>query len=424
MNSSYLKTNSGGIAEITDFKELIYRICQLCCSVLIVYFCWYVEAFGNLGLVVNGSFLLMSACIAVIWLIEGEIRTNEIPYGIWNHLLIVVYSLVTGVFVATDSSLLMHEVRQYFIYSIIVFAFCFVSAHYHSFIWILKSINVAVIICSIHLIFFGYHYTARRIVLSDNSNPNLLGTILVLGLFCLLYRTEFSFRSLSWIIPEVCILTYNIVMTGSRKSFFAATGLLLIWGFSLVESVMKNGSKKQRILVWVIASLAVIAFVFFFNSFVTNTELFSRMQNKGTAETDDARVGMYITSLEIFKNKPLFGVGLNHFQFWSELGLYSHSTYAEMISSFGFIGSVLFLPPFLYAVYQATIFAFRADKGFRGKFVLGGCLIELFLGLGQIWFYDISHFIFWTVIFLILQEMSREDKKELVTDTRFKYVKY
>lgn len=424
MNITYIKTNSGGIAELRDLKELLYRICQFCCSVLIVYFCWYVEAFGNLSLVVNGSFLLMSACIGVIWIIDREIRLDGIPYGIWNHLAIVVYALVTGIFVAYDSDTLIHAVRQYFIYFIIVYSFCFVSAHYNSFEWILRAINVAVIICSIHLIFFGYHYTEKRIVLSDNSNPNLLGTILNLGLFALLYRTQFSFKKLIWIIPEACVLTYNIVMTGSRKSFIVATGMLMIWGYSLIESVMKNGTKRQKVLVWVFVALGVLAFLRFFNHFVTNTELFSRMQTMGNEESNDTRVGMYIAGFEIFKNKPFFGGGLDQYQFLSGFGTYSHSTYAEMISSFGFVGSLIYLAPFLYALFQATMFALRGEKGFHGKFVLGFCLVEFFLGAGQIWLYDMSHFISWALIFLILQDMSREDEKGIITDKRFQYVKY
>lgn len=424
MNNSFIKTNTGGLTDLRDLKELLYRICQLCCAVLIVYFCWYVEAFGNLSLVVNGSFLLMAACIGVVWIVEGQIRMEEIPYGIWNHLLMVVYSLVTGVFVALYSDTLIHTVRQYFIYFIIVYSFCFVSAHYNSYEWILRAVNIAVMICCIHLIFFGYHYSENRIVLSANSNPNLLGTILNLGLFCLLYRTKFSFKSLSWIIPEICLLTYNIVMTGSRKSFFVATGMLMIWGYSMIGSVMKNGSKKQKVLVWIFVAIAVLAFIRFFNDFVTNTELFSRMKTMKNEDSNDSRVGMYLAAFEIFKKHPFWGAGLDQYQFLSGFGLYSHSTYAEMISSFGFFGSWLYIAPFLYALYQSTVFALRSDKGFRAKLVLGFVIVEFFLGIGQIWFYDMSHFIAWTLIFLMLHQMDKEEESTLSTGKRFKYVKY
>lgn len=425
--SSYIKTRHDIASDMMDIARFAYVLCQATCSVLIVYFCWYVQAFGNLAIVVNGSFLIMCGCIGVIWYCDGTVHKNDIPYGVWSQLIMVGYCLLTGFLIAYDQVTLMDAVKHYLIYVVIMIGISVVTTHNQSYDWILTTIRIAALICCVHLLGWGYHYRGgSRIVLSSNSNPNLLGTILNVGLFCILLRTEVSFKSLAINIPQVCLVLYNIVMTGSRKSLIAATMIMVFWGLSSFVHTIKKGNKKQKILICCVLICAAVAAWYFFITFVSHTAVMDRMQTMDNEESNGERIKMYHEAVEIMLDNPVFGCGLNQFAFLSGRGGYSHSTYAEAISNFGFVGSVLYFFPFLVTFARAVQMAFFADKTFICRFTLGFCIVEFFLAVGQIWFYDMAHFLAWTIIFLIIQNKINvcEANSLLVDGRSSKYVRH
>ena len=392
-----------GIIDLTKFA---YAVCQMACSVLIIYFCWYVQAYGNLSIVVNGSFLLMCGCIGMIWLCDGSLRTKDIPYGVWNQFLVIGYCLITGLFVAYEQSVLMESIRHYFIYIVFMTGICLVSANRKSYEWVLIAINISALICCIHLLGWGYHWDAKRIVLSSRNNPNLLGIILNLGLFSVLIRTKITYKSLALNIPQVCLILYNIIMTGSRKSLIVATMFLVFWFVSIFAQTLKKGDKKQKTIISIILICSIIAAIYFYRTFIVHTAVMDRMQTMGDEESNSQRIEMYKEAVEIFFNKPLFGGGLEQFGFWTGRGGYSHSTYAEAIADLGFVGSAIYFCPFVFAFFQAFKLSFVTDKSFRSRFALGFCVVEFFVAVGQIWFFEMAHFLAWTIIFLIITNIK------------------
>jgi len=57
---------------------------------------------------------------------------------------------------------------------------------------------------------------------------------------------------------------------------------------------------------------------------------------------DEIRFSMYNEAYILFNLHPLFGVGLGNFEVVSSFGTFSHSTYAELISTTGLFGSICF----------------------------------------------------------------------------------
>lgn len=403
MKSSFIRLNSESILGNISLIESLYKICQFSCVILIIYYCWYVEAFGNQPVIVNGSFLLMSACLLLIHLLTNEIRISEVPYGIWNFIFVIAYSFITGLFVSYDYGTLLHAIRQYLIYFIIIYTLCIVSNHTGSCEWILITINIAILICCLHLVFFGHHYSAHRIVLSNNSNPNILGSLLNLGLFSIVYRTKFRAMPLLIAIPEVCFVFYNVIMTGSRKSFIVSIAILIIWLLAMASQVFSTGSTERRTLFILLLISVFLASFYFYGTFIKNTEVIARMGTMGNEESNSARIEMYREAYRIFIKKPLFGGGLDQYRYWSARGGYSHSTYAEAIADFGLIGSILYFMPFILTVFQIIALVVN-NRDFHCILIMGLCLIELFLGTVQIWFFEMVHIFTWGIIFIIIHQ--------------------
>ena len=418
MTGSYIRGYQKNIEHIIDLVQFMYWLCQVCCCVLIVYYCWYVQAFGNWGMVVNSAFLIMCGCLFLIWIFEGGIQYNSAPFGVWNSLIMTLYCLVTGFFVAYDQSELFASVREYLIYFLITYALCFVSKKRNSFLWILRTIQAATLICCFHMFFFGHHYTSNRVVLTANSNPNLLGVILCLGLFSIIFKSKMKMKNLVIVVPQVLFVLYSIIMTGSRKSLIVALILLGTWGISLCRHTMKHGTLRQKWFIWIAIIGAVGLMAYYYKTFLVNTAVFDRMQTMGNEESNSARLRMYADAFEIFKDKPFFGGGLDQFRFWSGWGVISHSTYAEALADFGLIGTVLYLIPHLYAAYRMLRLSFQAGDKFHSQMVLGLCAAELFLGTVQIWFIEMSHFFIWTIIFLYIQGYPTDVPKKEKTGER------
>ena len=426
MKDSYIKIKSMPKYEVIPLTELLYKFCQFSSVVLIIYYCWYVEAFGNQPIIVYGSFLLMSSCLLLIHLLTNEIRISEIPYGIWNFLPVIAYSFITGLFVSYNYGTLLHAIRQYLIYFIIIYTFCIVSNHTGSYEWILITINIAIFICCVHLTLFGHHYSANRIVLSSNSNPNILGSFLNLGLFSIVYRTKFKAMPLLIAIPEVCFVFYNVIMTGSRKSFIVSIAILIIWLLAMASQVFCTGSIERRTLFILLLMCAFFAFYYFYGTFIKNTEVIARMGTMGNEESNSARIEMYRAAYRIFIKKPLFGGGLDQFRYWSGRGGYSHSTYAEAIADLGLIGSILYFIPFIFTIFKTIILVIN-NRYFRHILILGLCLVEFFLGTVQIWFFEMVHIFTWGIIFIIIHYDNGTDKS-IETNAGFikecRYVKH
>ena len=138
--------------------------------------------------------------------------------------------------------------------------------------------------------------------------------------------------------------------------------------------------------------------------------------------SNEARIDMYRDAFNVFLQKPIFGGGLEQYSLWTGTGRIAHSTYAEAIADFGLIGSIIYFIPYLYTVYRAFAIQNRVDEQYKCRMVLVLCMVELFLGIVQIWFMEVTHFYCWTIIFLIVQGYSSKETTE-INKRESKYVR-
>ena len=125
----------------------------------------------------------------------------------------------------------------------------------------------------------------------------------------------------------------------------------------------------------------------------------------------------YQFAIDFFSEHPFFGVGLDQFRVWSPYHGYSHSTYAEALADWGFLGCLVYFLPALWAGIKILQLSFSNPGENTLKVVFAVWVMEVFLGLGQIWFYKIEHLIAWTIIFITI------DMHRSTSERRYKYVK-
>ena len=375
------------------------RISEIFCYILIIYFLWYVEAFGNNAKMIYTAFLGMMGFL-FIFLCRYGLRLDYMPYGIKRNFAMVLYCVVTGLIVAYSRSELFYYCRQYLIYAFIAFAMAYISRVKGSFGWILNAIKIAVLICCIHLMTNGYHYDSRRIVLSSNNNPNILGIILSLGIFAIAYSTKCTMSRIVAKFIFMMVIYYNIIMSGSRKSLIVSSVIIVFWLCINYRRTAQEGSKYQKIFFSVVILFIICFAVYMYKNFFVDTAVFDRLSTMTDEESNSTRVEYYIDAIEIFKENPMFGGGLHQFGYWSGTGSYSHSTYAEAISNFGIIGCILYFAPIFKSIKKLVNDFVIGNYTFEKSMIFILCCVELFLGIGTIFFYDMYHFIAWTIIYI------------------------
>jgi len=266
------------------------------------------------------------------------------------------------------------------------------------------------------MLFFGYRFLGR-VTLSASSNPNGDGLTLIYGIFCILTLSEGSKRKMTFFVSQALIglLLYSIVLTGSRKSFLAAVALVFLWFILVFPRRFRASELKWKLVysAWIL-SIVLLGAALFLPIFL-HSVLFFRLTEELGAQSDQVRISMYQMSAEFFASSPLVGIGFNQFRVLSPWRTYSHSTYAEIISSTGIIGTILYFIPYCWIIYK-LIYVYllrrKSEVGTQALMYLVLMIVMLLLGAGVIHFYSITDNIMFALMISFCAKSLTDIKKE------------
>ena len=373
--------------------------------VFLFYVCFILYVFGEHRII-----LYASAAVALggmIWhmLASRKALNHLFPIGVLMNFVMCVYSLVTGVFVAVNPSSLMEAIKSYTAYSLMCIAACFVCDEEKSIDWLADTFIVLSLVSCFQIFRGGFYLRGYGYIVSQSQNPNTLGMILDIGIFSAAYRCKDNAKSRLVYGGMALVFIYYIIGCGSRKCLLAAGVICLIWLFPLLVSVYRNRTIGQRVMLTIILGVLTVFVLRYFSRVYVNTESFERMQTLGeeASSTSFKRMKYYQYAIEYFLEKPVFGIGFAQYAEWFPTHGYSHSTYAEAIANWGIVGCMLYFTPIIAGTIQAWIIAYSKRKDMKSFMIFGLCMMELLLGVGQIFFYEIEHLFVWTIIFMFIQ---------------------
>lgn len=151
-----------------------------------------------------------------------------------------------------------------------------------------------------------------------------------------------------------------------------------------------------------------------------------RMSHMNNEDSNSFRIFLYQEGFNLFKAHPFFGVGIDQFKHFESVGAYAHSTYAEMIADFGFVGSIIYCIPIIGVFIDTIIMLNMFEFEYTRILSFGIVCSELFLGVGQIFFFEPVHFVIWSIIYyLTFTDWNSGSLKntKLKFKGRYKYVK-
>lgn len=77
-----------------------------------------------------------------------------------------------------------------------------------------------------------------------------------------------------------------------------------------------------------------------------------KIEGIGSSVSTDKRMGMISTALKLFTEHPFFGHGWGAFAAKSGFGVYSHSTFTEILVTFGLFGFCLYYSMFFNLLFK------------------------------------------------------------------------
>ena len=246
-------------------------------------------------------------------------------------------------------------------------------------------------------------------------NPNLYGGYLIAGLPVVI-GAIFNFASKKHLKLTICsaILTtavmYAILQTGCRGAYLA---MMLIIGAVFLVSAKFFWNKYKKIYISII-SITTALFLMII-TFVNSLRLrFLSIFAMRSDSSNSFRFNVYNSSLQMFKDNWLLGIGVGNKNFREIYGLYmktgfdalsSYNIYLETAVESGIFALILFLAILGKLSYDAVVSIFKS-KDTNDIIIISSCIIGIwammFHGLvDTVFFRPQLQFIFWTLAAII-----------------------
>ena len=224
----------------------------------------------------------------------------------------------------------------------------------------------------------------RLALVNANADANVCLIGIVTGSM-MIGKSKKGFNIL--ILASMIPMIYASLMTGSRKSLYCMLFYLGLWAFAEFRTTWKTLSFGKKMGIVCLAAIAVFFIIKIGIPFFYASNTYLRMTDSYVINSDQVRITLYQEAWDHFKKHPIFGIGFNQFRLYNARGLYSHSTYAEILACGGIVGVILFFIPHIWMLYW-LIKILRFEKTYEERketlLMLVYVLSSLFLAAGMV----------------------------------------
>ncbi len=387
---------------------------------ILLYLNWFQYVFGVHQVILYIAALLLAGLLVLDTMEQKTIVVSSMPKIVLTYIFFGVYAFVTGAVVATNKSVFLSTIVQYFEYAFVCYAMYHISKEENNMRWVLGALYITAAVCALQTVFFGKTSVSSGvyvITISPSNNPNTLGMMMVFGVMAVLFDYRRIQKHFLMLLISLLVFGYVTMLTGSRKSFISVGILLAGWVVNYVLYARKSGRRitnkgwkgfLQNAAI-VVGILGVL--IYMSSSAFSQTSILTRLLKLfGSSDlASSERVNLYVQAVEFFKEHPVFGIGYRQFEVLYEMQYYSHSTYAEILSCTGVVGTVIFFAPIVWLTVKLTARAFARTNGLSYKYRMLFLMlaVELLVSATQIAIYDLGHMTVYTFIFWEFDQLER-----------------
>ena len=378
----------------------------------LLYRLWYKEAFSDILLILYGGTALI-VFTTLLYVDHKPLKALLPAKGILMGIYFGIYSLFTGLVVATNRGLLVSSIITYMAFLLICVCICIICYGENSIQWLLKCIAIVSYVCAFYTLFFGkpFYNGIYVTTMGPDNNPNALGIMMVFGMFSVLYNKKRKIGELILPLASVILFAYVIILTGSRKSLLCGGLLCFVWLINFVIDTHKLTNSKEKMIKYALLIAVLTIGVVYFVKHYASTASFERLTILSKDGSSSNRMEMYRESLELFKTSKLFGIGFDQFRVHSSFKTYAHSTYAELLADAGIFGCILYLYPIIKTGITLMKRIWKKPSYQLGM-LLALFLVEVFLGAAIIYMYSLDQLVIWSILYMATERTLLIEKDD------------
>ena len=210
-------------------------------------------------------------------------------------------------------------------------------------------------------------------IMGNANSFGLMTTVFYIGAFSSINNVKDKYLKYFFIFAVVLDIVL-MAMTGGRK--FLLFAMVFMFSSLLAQGTIKPG----RLLlvgfvtgiIVVIMSYIIMNVGFFYDAIGYRFDgMFS-----GQAEGVDDQEYLMQRGIEIFKERPFWGWGVEGYRYASKTGFYAHSNYVELLADYGIIGTLLYYSNLLWCALVMWRKRMFQEEEFKFYFPL---LISIFV---------------------------------------------
>jgi O-antigen ligase len=247
---------------------------------------------------------------------------------------------------------------------------------YHNFMVIFLAACVPLLLRLLLSTSFKILFSARLGYTID-VNPNTVGYIISNARLVAIYL--FINQKKPIFLLYLIISLIFAIFSGSRKIF------LLLGVGMIMLALLHQKTLRRGIIASIICLLIIVVGVFSTIHIdilrMALGEKFLNMIASLRGSTIDGstteRIGMIISGLSMFRQKPIFGWGLGAFTYLGGFETYSHNNYVELLVAVGLVGTLVYYSLCFSIVIQGLKRFFRFEK--KGPYVLSTAIMTAML---------------------------------------------
>lgn len=358
---------------------------KIVCAVFVLYYTLFSVIIPEIQgyLLLFGIFMMI--CIVIYMTVKHTDLRYVFDFPIKCWILFGIVEFIVSFFVALNVSFAQSSIVTFLELVAMCFAMVFVAKEEGNANFLIKLMYVTCIMYVISMVIINNQILGRLALVNANGDANvcLIGIVTATLLLDLKKRIQPIA-----IIISICLMVYANIMTGSRKSFMCMIFYLIFWLIVFLKTEWREIDKERKVSIIVFTFAFLFVFIKFIVPIFMNSATMLRILS-GSTEGDNVRISLYEEAWQYFTNNPMFGIGYNQFRLYNEDGLYSHSTYAEILADGGVVGGGLFFLPHFWCVVNLARIAkenWRIDlqEVKRSLLLLVYMFSSLLLALGMV----------------------------------------
>jgi putative inorganic carbon (hco3(-)) transporter len=316
--------------------------------------------------------------VILFFIAISEFKIRKYTFSIWHFLLVFVFGLSTLVTTLYTGDLSLYVVLQKNIGLLVLISLYFVFCHFISdwekIRWLIRYFIYSTTFHTIIAIIFFFITQLTGITFSKINefesrlsgmliDPNAFGGFLVIifTIHIILMYSKFPIFTKKKGMFITMTLILGIILTFSRSSWLALSIVLFI-------QLVRNPIHIVRIAVISIISLALILLI-------SGREYFEEILSLATRSSQiDSRLVIIEKGLTLFKEAPIFGVGLG--EIFEKYHIIIHNTPVWILVEFGLVGFVIF-SLYLINIFLRGMIAFKLSDQQNRPLIYGLMLAYL-----------------------------------------------